>query len=253
MLKKELYLSIETSLVSLGSYAFGQYNQEDLDFQVDTTINSLVNTIIPSAEDSQLKLDLLRTIKDKQKLTEDVVINNIYTYNLPTNYRNKLAVTTYTIISGKEEEIITKDISKIKLKNYYEILSEKVRLNSQWYDKGEILFPTDAITDFYGSVKKLTVLVGDVRVEPSEDIIILMNSKYNKPTLYSPVGEIIDNKISVFFPKCTPLKIETFLTYYKKIKSLYSYNLEEELELPESFLTVLVGEVVKQLQNNINN
>jgi hypothetical protein len=254
MLKKEFYISIETSLVSLGSYAYGQYTPEDLDFQIDIVLNGLINSLIPSSEDSQLKLDLLRTLKKKDKLTLlGEVLNDIYTYSLPTEYRNKLSVITHTIVEGKEESISTANKNKINLGNYYEILSEKVRLNSEWYDKGQLLYINDTVVDFYGTIKQTINLVGDVRVVSSENIQNLRFSIYNKPTLYSPLGEIENNKVVVYLPKCTPLKIETFLTYYKKPKTFNSYSLEEELELPETFLTLLVGEVIKQLQNNLNN
>lgn len=242
---REIHIAIDQGLQSIGAFETGSVEHEEIDIAINAVVYKLITSIfkdrqksIKNFEGNQFYTDFLRLLKLKYSSTP-IKTDDGYKINLPSDYLHLISDSSQVIAKKCKFTVRSNDL---KISNYY-IVVDNASHNGVWYEKDDIFVAVNKFV--YGKVRELITANRTNRLTKSEDIPDVLNGKFSKSVINSPISELVGNELQIYTNDFEIAKIN--ITYIKKPTPV-NYNTNVTLiEFAEDIQKYIVEQTVQHL------
>ena len=255
MLITKIHFEIEQLLQEQGIFNHRDFQHDEIDTAFNFVMNEFVTALLSDnkvdtdgkfAEINQYYTDVIKELK-RRYVGYGNKYDNRYYLRLPSDYFSLISDDSYVYktCNGIETSTIKKDI-------YYKVITDSVQYENKWYNKDDV-FVGKIDTKIYPEkvkVLQLKTKLSPNRLKRSEDIVWINNDSLHKTNYNSPVSEIINKDLIVYYDEEFDI-ISVLITYYK-IPTLVNYANGTTCDFSDNVCYYLIKKTHEHLRNNIN-
>lgn len=210
---KQIHITIEQGLQNIGAFEYSDMEHEEIDIAINTVVYNLIadswkNNIF---EANQFELDLFQKLKVNYSAIP-TKIDIGYKITLPNAYLHLISDSSIVIA----KKCTFKVIGNLTIGQYYIVEDDSILHDEVWYDKGVIFVArTEHV---YGNVRKVIVSERTNRLTKSEKLNLILENKFTKSVLKSPVSELLGNDLYIYASDFEIAKVN--IKYLKKPTSV---------------------------------
>lgn len=224
---KKMHILIEQKLQNIGVFAYSDFQKEEIDLQIDSSVIKLIEdsfgfngTPQKKFEQNQLNKDKLKELEVRNLNLNFIKEGDEYIADLPDDYVH--------LISDKSQilyKCLTSNVplGKIEKDSYYLVEEGSLEYNTKAYTKGEYFKGIDSFTSysFTSTVPKVIKLESKItsnRLTKGEFYEDIIGNSLTTSSTESLISAISGKKLIIFSPDFFVDKVS--ITYIKEPKTV---------------------------------